>query len=194
MFKFKKVLNYILILVVVGFIFILYEKNSTKMARTGLKEAQQRLQRSPEDNAERYLKQLQAKISQDKKLAELKLKGSNHSVYKEESAGKSAGKGAEVNPLMVAPQRQIRREVKPQPQLNVDADQFTDQRTQMDQFSVDLNDINREEYIRQFKENARQNGYEITINDELEVIKVVPVRKPQNFDLNGVQNPSAREE
>ncbi|MNJ93464.1 hypothetical protein D3C87_111460 [compost metagenome] len=42
----------------------------------------------------------------------------------------------------------------------------------------------KEEYARQFVENARKGGYKVQLNDEFKVISVTPIRKPtQNIDL-----------
>lgn len=38
----------------------------------------------------------------------------------------------------------------------------------------------RKEYARQFIENARKNGYHITLSDEMEVTSVKPIRQPTN--------------
>lgn len=42
--------------------------------------------------------------------------------------------------------------------------------------------IDKEEYARQFIENARQGGYHIELNDNLEVIKATPLRQPSQID------------
>jgi len=38
----------------------------------------------------------------------------------------------------------------------------------------------RKEYAKQFIENARKNGYHITLSDEMEVTSVKPIRQPTN--------------
>lgn len=44
--------------------------------------------------------------------------------------------------------------------------------------------LDKEEYARQFIENARKGGYHIELSDELEVIRVTPIRKPsQEIDM-----------
>lgn len=44
--------------------------------------------------------------------------------------------------------------------------------------------LDKEEYARQFIENARRGGYNIELSDELEVIRVTPIRKPsQEIDM-----------
>ena len=53
----------------------------------------------------------------------------------------------------------------------------------------------REEYAKQFVENARRGGYKVILNDEFKVISVTPIRKPipnaneniLNFNSGGVQ-------
>lgn len=41
-----------------------------------------------------------------------------------------------------------------------------------------LQGLSKEEYARQFIENARRGGYEIELSDDLEVIRSTPIRKP----------------
>lgn len=36
----------------------------------------------------------------------------------------------------------------------------------------------KKEYVRQFVENARRNGYEVTVNENFVVTKVAPIRQP----------------
>lgn len=44
--------------------------------------------------------------------------------------------------------------------------------------------LDKEEYARQFIENARRGGYHIELSDELEVIRVTPIRQPsQEIDM-----------
>lgn len=40
--------------------------------------------------------------------------------------------------------------------------------------------LTKQEYARQFIENARRDGFEIELNDDLEVIRATPIRKPSN--------------
>lgn len=43
--------------------------------------------------------------------------------------------------------------------------------------------MDKNEYARQFIENARKGGYEIELSEDLEVIKATPIRSPSNnFD------------
>lgn len=41
----------------------------------------------------------------------------------------------------------------------------------------------REEYVRQFIENARRAGYDVVLNDDLVVVSVRPIRTPTSSDL-----------
>lgn len=44
--------------------------------------------------------------------------------------------------------------------------------------------LSREEYARQYIENARRDGFEIELSDDLEVIRATPIRKPsQEIDM-----------
>ncbi len=50
------------------------------------------------------------------------------------------------------------------------------------QFQVDklADEQSRKEYAKQFIENARKNGYHITLSDDMQVTSVKPIRKPTN--------------
>lgn len=45
-----------------------------------------------------------------------------------------------------------------------------------------MSDAEKREYARQYIENARRGGYAIELNDNLEVIKWTPLRKPSQDD------------
>ena len=49
--------------------------------------------------------------------------------------------------------------------------------------------LEKVEYIRQYKENAKKEGYDIVLSDDLEVMSVTPIRKPQSdFDQNKIDS------
>lgn len=48
----------------------------------------------------------------------------------------------------------------------------------------------KKEYARQFIENARKGGYHIELDNNLEVIKVTPIRKPSQYDDSSESYPS----
>lgn len=44
--------------------------------------------------------------------------------------------------------------------------------------------LSREEYARQYIENARRDGYEIELSEDMEVIRATPIRQPsQEIDM-----------
>ena len=50
-----------------------------------------------------------------------------------------------------------------------------------------LEEVDRQEYARQFIENARKGGYHIELNEDLEVKSVTPIRKPsQEIDTGEI--------
>jgi hypothetical protein len=47
--------------------------------------------------------------------------------------------------------------------------------------------LSKEEYARQYIENARRGGYDIELNDQMEVIKSTPIRKPSQDSVDAVE-------
>ena len=128
------------------------------------------------DPAEKYLKDLSKKINVDKKIMELKLQ-SNIKKEKELKAEESS--------LAIAPGKQIHR-ANTQTNLNLDP------KSQLNSGTFESSSMSKEEYIRQYKENALKDGYEIEFNDQLDIISVKPIGK-KHFDQNKIQNSGSSE-
>lgn len=58
-------------------------------------------------------------------------------------------------------------------------------RQQMDEYSKAY----KEEYARQFVENARRGGYKVQLDDNFKVISVSPIRKPSHSTHENILNP-----
>ena len=86
----------------------------------------------------------------------------------------------EIDPSTIKVEQQIWKDNQAELEKSKTAeDQFREQIEDYQNTKMKT-ELAKKEYIRQYKENARKNGYEITINDNLEVINVVPIRKPTN--------------
>lgn len=178
----NKFLNLVIIFgcVVIGFLFYKAKTENDRSNRAQQNTVEQssvRPQMDPQDLANKYLQQAQQNLITDKIKAEINMK---KAIADTQQAG-SSPKVVETDPSKVPVEQQIWKD-------------SNDQTKPLDQrFSEQLNsgnpgDLDKQEYIRQFKENARKSGYEITVNDDLEVTSVTPIRKPQNskndYDTN----------
>lgn len=178
----NKFLNFVIVLgcVVIGYLFYQAKTENDKSVRAQQHSAEQSSVRpamDPQDLANKYLQQAQQNLAADKLRAEISIKRAM--IDSQQAQNPKAI--IETDPSKVPIEQQIWKEPADQKPL--------DQRF-ADQMAPKNGDIDKQEYIRQFKENARKNGYEITVNDELEVTSVTPIRKPQNSknDYDSNQN------
>lgn len=168
----NKFLNLVIILgcVVIGYFFYHAKTKNDKSVRSLQYSADQSSVRSetdPQDLANEYLQQAQQNLAADKLKAEINFK----KAMIESQQAHYPQKIVETDPSKVPIEQQIWKEPVEQRPLDQRFSEHVDPKN---------DEIDKQEYIRQFKENARKNGYEITVNDDLEVTSVTPIRKPQN--------------
>ncbi len=61
---------------------------------------------------------------------------------------------------------------------------FQAEKSAKQQLNIQPQNLSREEYARQYIENARKDGFEVELSDDLEVIRASPIRKPsQEIDM-----------
>lgn len=171
----NKFLNLVIILgcVVIGYFFYqakVAKDDSVKLANQAIEQSSKKPPVDPQELANKYLQQAQQNLATDKLKAEINIKKAIA-----ESQNPTPAKVVETDPSTVSAEQQIWKDTSNQ-------DKGLEQR-----FSEQLNankapseEMDKQEYIRQFKENAKKNGYDITVNDDLEVTSVTPIRKPQN--------------
>lgn len=175
----NKFLNIVIILgcVVMAFFFYQAKVENDKTARVANQAVEQSSVKpalDPQDLANKYLQQAQQNLMTDKLKAEINIKKAIADSQRPDQP-----KIVETDPSKVSVEQQIWKE-KP---VEAPAPSMTQELAPKNPGEMD-----KQEYIRQFKENARRNGYEITVNDDLEVTSVTPIRKPQNskndYDTN----------
>lgn len=176
----NKFLNIVIVFgcVVMAYFFYQAKVENDKSVRAISHVAEQSSEKEPvdpQDLANKYLQQAQQNLAADKLKAEINIKKAIA-----DSTNPTPPKVVETDPSQVPIEQQIWKD----PQQEKPLDQrFSEQLNQKN-----TGEIDKQEYIRQFKENARKNGYEITVNDDLEVTSVTPIRKPQNskndYDAN----------
>ena len=59
---------------------------------------------------------------------------------------------------------------------------------ELDQILYNLDKQRKEEFVKQFIENARKGGWQVKVSDELKVIEVRPIRQRQGFPRRGPQS------
>lgn len=170
----NKFLNLVIVFgcVVIGFIFYQAKTEndkSSKAQQQAVEQSSVRPPMDPQELANKYLQQAQQNLTTEKLKAEINIK---KAIAETQQAGLRP-KVVETDPSKVPAEQQIWKDPTPEKPLDV---RFSEQVAQ----PAKNGEIDKQEYIRQFKENARKNGYEITVNDELEVTSVTPIRKPQN--------------
>lgn len=181
----NKFLNLVIIFGCVVMAFFFYQAKvendeSAKLANQTVEQSSIKPAMDPQDLANKYLQQAQQNLMTDKLKAEISIK----KAIAESQQGIKP-KVVETDPSTVSVEQQIWKDPQGQKPLE-------------QRFSEELNrtnpsELDKQEYIRQFKENARKNGYEISVNDDLEVTNVTPIRKPQNskndYDSNQYSEP-----
>ncbi|AZZ35552.1 hypothetical protein CIK05_01625 [Bdellovibrio sp. qaytius] len=185
----NKFLNLVIVFgcVVIGYFFYQAKTENDKSNRSqqhAVDQSSVRPDMDPQDLANKYLQQAQQNMATDKLKAEINIK---KAIADTQKVG-TTPKVIETDPSKVSAEQQIWKDPANKPM---------DQRFSEQQINAPKNsgDLDKQEYIRQFKENARKNGYEISVNDELEVISVTPIRKPQNTknDYDSTQNQGSSE-
>lgn len=145
---------------------------SAKVQNQSVEQSSVKPPMDPQDLANKYLQQAQQNLATEELKASINIK----KAIAESQQAATPPKVVETDPSKVPIEQQIWKDQAEQMKAEVPLEQ---------RFSQELNqknsgEIDKQEYIRQFKENARKNGYEITVNDDLEVTSVTPIRKPQN--------------
>lgn len=178
----NKFLNLVIIFgcVVIAFFFYQAKVENEKSAQAqnhAVEQSSVKPAMDPQDLANKYLQQAQQNLATEELKASINIK----KAIAESQQATTQPKVVETDPSKVPIEQQIWKE--------------PDQKPLEQRFSEELSqknpgEMDKQEYIRQFKENARKNGYEITVNDDLEVTSVTPIRKPQNSknDYDSNQN------
>ena len=181
----NKFLNIVIILgcVVMAIFFYQAKVENDKSAKVQNQSVEQSSVKpmDPQDLANKYLQQAQQNLATEELKASINIKKAMNDSHQA-----AQPKVVETDPSKVPIDQQIWKDPSEQMKADVPLEQ---------RFSQELNqkntgEIDKQEYIRQFKENARKSGYEITVNDDLEVTSVTPIRKPQNSknDYDSNQN------
>lgn len=172
----NKFLNYILFFTVaisVGvFGYIYYSQKEKKRIEQEKKIASQ--QPTPEELVNKYLKQGSVELRQQQIESMAKIK----SNLIDEKKNKVVVK--EIPPDQIPIEMQIAKDKSnSSPNEQSLTEEFNQKyfQSQVDQVA---DEQARKEYAKEFIENARKNGYHITLSEDLQVTSVKPIRKPTN--------------
>lgn len=130
-----------------------YLQAASNEAKLNELRVQRELQLARKKLEEEKIKQIQAA---EMKSAEIPI---DQQIYK---------RSAEITPAEVTPQPVA--QVAPKKSNETSFDQEIDPKS--------MTPEQKKEYARQYIENARKGGYAIELSNDLEVIKVTPIRKP----------------
>lgn len=179
----NKFLNLVIILGCAVIAFFFYQAKvendkSAKVQNQSVEQSSVKPAMDPQDLANKYLQQAQQNLATEELKASINIK----KAIAESQQAATQPKVVETDPSKVSIEQQIWKDPQAQKPLE---QRFAEEINQKNPGEMD-----KQEYIRQFKENARKNGYEITVNDDLEVTSVTPIRKPQNSknDYDSNQN------
>jgi hypothetical protein len=178
--KLSEILNYlivVLVLAIAGAFFFL--KKSEKVVSADMSKTEQNLSVKEQDEVvNKYLQATSQSVLLDRAKADRFLLEAKAQITKQEKANREKqDRENEKIPL----ERQIWKEPKVGA-LDSPAD-IVNSKTNDTKFKAQPDEIDKKAYAREWIENARKGGYHIELNENLEVIKSVPIRKPsQNND------------
>lgn len=187
MSKLSDILNYLIMLLVLciaGAFF--YFKTVENQVVTSKPTAAQQLSAQQQDEVvNKYLKEttlsvLQDKIKSERIMAEARIKLAELEKINRDKQQKEN----EKIPLEKQIWKESQTPVADSPAQDINSKVY------QKNFQDKMDEAEKKEYARQFIENARQGGYHIELNDDLEVIKVTPIRKPSQYNDSSGSYPS----
>lgn len=186
MSKISDFLNYLIVLLVFGIAgAFFYFKNNPKVVAPKPLTAEQLSAKQQDEVVNKYLQEttqnvLREKIKGEQIMAEARLKLAELEKKNREKQQKEN----EKIPL----EKQIWKE-SDLPVVDSPA-QDINSKVNQKVFQDQMDEAEKKEYARQFIENARKGGYHIELDNNLEVIKVTPIRRPSQQDDSSGSYPS----
>jgi len=143
------------------------------------------IDQNPEDLANKYLQEANRKLNSDRYKTQTMLSTSASNLQTLDEHQKIV----ETNPQKVPVDRQIAKDFSNEIDRNKSLEQKFQEELIAAQNQHRQTEIEKMEYIKQFKANARKNGYEIVVDDNLQVISIEPIRKPTNdIDVRALES------
>ena len=133
----------------------------------------------PQDLANKYMQQVQRELNLQKLKSSMIELGLNQNKKP----------AVEADPRKISVDQQIWKESDHQGGKAKTADEIFNENYEREMQLKQQQALEKAEYIRQYKENAKKEGYDIVLSDDLEVMSVTPIRKPQSdFDQNKIDS------
>ncbi len=173
--KLSEILNYLLAVLVIAIVgsFFYFKNSDNIVAEVKSKTEHDLSVKEQDDVVNKYLKETNQSVLLDKAKADRFLIEAKAQIAKQEKANREKqDRENEKIPI----ERQIWKETK-----NSDAQspaEIVNSKINDKKFKSQADEIDKKAYAREWIENARKGGYHIELNENLEVIKSIPIRKP----------------
>lgn len=168
--SFLNLLIAVLAIVLVGAFFYLQREKPNVQETVAVAPAPVMDLKAEDQMVNKYLQRTAQDLERQKMLSERSLKEARARLEELEQRKKNDEQSAAQS---VPLERQIWKEP-----ARESAQEILDAEISEAQSQVFSGEAEKEEYKRQFIENARRGGYYIELSDDLEVIQAVPIRKP----------------
>lgn len=177
----NSILSISIVLTAVVLAFVVFKKKeiaSKSVQKSSVKNL------DPEELINKHMQATQKKLTVDKYYSKQII------TAKEMHADPMRPKIQEVDPSKIPIEKQIWKDQPSKASLD---DQFNQRVISQEQQKREDEEY-KKEYARQVIENARKDGYQVVLDDNLEIIKIEPLRKPSNqnkskYDALDVKKP-----
>lgn len=168
-------LNYLILILVIGYIsFYFYSKETRTVKKTELSSVV--VKPNVDQVVNKYMQETSAKNKELLATAQTALKS-------ELVKAKNLKRPIYESEIKVPAEQQIWKEQSLKDNFSqVAPDEEITQKLQNQEIRKAQEEAYKKEYSRQYIENARKNGYNIILDDNLNVIKATPIRRPSDED------------
>lgn len=162
----NQIFNYVIVCLLLGYVaYYFYTQNHLVDQSTTVKKIEMSSQ-DVDKVVNKYMKQTSQQMLKERYESDAAL----NRALKEPVV---LSKKPTVNPEDIPVEKQIRKNQDDESPAEVVNKRIYDERSAARQEALD-----KKEYARQFIENARRDGLDIVLSDDLKVISVTPIRKP----------------
>ncbi len=173
--KLSEILNYLIVILVIAIAgaFFYFKKNVNVVAEVKPKTEHDLSVKEQDQVVNKYLQETNQSVLLDKAKADRFLIEAKAQIAKQEKANREK---RDKENEKISLERQIWKETK-SPEAESPAD-IVNSKINDIKFKAQADEFDKKAFAREWIENARKGGYHIELNENLEVIKSVPIRKP----------------
>ena len=188
--SFEKLLNFLIVLAVMGIGGSFFYFKNKKQGAEAVKD-----KIAHEVEVDKVVNKYMQQTSREQSLDQVKLDRAAFEASKRIMAEREAAKEQDEKKLAAVPQ-QIPTDEQMQAQAEKMGNNPNARTSQLHPNSAGELDIKKmtpqgkAEYKKQFVENAKNGGYDIELNDDMEITKATPIRKPSQQDDSVKGSPS----